>query len=127
MIVTIANKLKRQDSSTGMDVWYKTLVEAQFQKTKVETVVGTEVSMGNAFTVLIPFSDRYVHYNNWTNRDDTYTMSQGDVIFFDEVTEEITSSSIAGLKKKYDHCEVRSIEEREKKHGATIQLRVSGV
>ena len=107
MLITIANKLKRNDSSTGLDVWYKTYVDAQKQSTKVQTVVGTEVSMGNSHTVLIPFSDKFVHYKEWV--------------------EEITPTSIVQLKKTYEHCTVRSVEEREKKHGARIQLRVSGV
>lgn len=129
MLITIANKLKRNDSSTGLDVWYKTYVDAQKQSTKVQDVVGTEVSMGNSHTVLIPFSDKFVHYKEWVdgNKDETYTMSQDDVIFFDKVEEEITPTSIVQLKKTYEHCTVRSVEEREKKHGARIQLRVSGV
>lgn len=127
MLITIANKLKRSDSLTGQDVWYKTHLEAVVKVDKVETVVGTEVSMGNAYTILIPFSDKYVHYRDWTDRDNTYTMTQGDIIFLGEVEEDITPTSIVQLKKSYDFCEVRSIEEREQKHGVKTQLRVSGV
>lgn len=127
MLITIANKLKKQDSTTGLDVWYKTYVDAIVKTDKVETVVGTEVSMGNTHTILIPFSDKFVHYKDWTDRDNTYTMSQGDIIFFDKVEEEITPTSIVQLKKSYEFCEIRSIEEREKKYGTKVQLRVSGV
>lgn len=128
--ITICNKLDRRDSATGLDVWYKTVLRGiKYKKDKITSVVNTEVSMGNSFTILIPFSDGYLQYPQWKNssRDMHYTMSQGDYIFFGEVEEEVTPNNIIKLKSKYECCEVRSVEEVIKKHGVKIQLRVGGV
>ena len=128
MKITVANRLARGDSATGADVWYKTIIDGAYvKKDKVSTVVGTEVSMGESYMILIPFSDKYVHYEDWTDRDNTYTMSTGDVIILGEIDEEITPNNIARLKSKKNSCEVRVVEEREQKYGVQYQLRVSGV
>lgn len=128
--ITICNKLNHKDSVTGLDVWYKTVLEnIKYKKDKVTSVVGTDVSMGNSFTILIPFSDKYLPYSEWkdSNRDTHYTMSQGDYIFFTDLQEEVTPSNVTELKSQYVCCEVRSVEEVVKKYGVKIQLRVSGV
>lgn len=132
--ITILNKLKRQDSVTGLDVWYKTIFEdIKYSQTKVTTVIGTEVSMGQQFTILIPFTGRYVPYNDWknsSNKDNTFTISQGDYIFLGiGLEEEVTPNNVLKLKNQYEPqvCEVRSIEEVPKKYGVKIQLRISGV
>lgn len=134
--ITICNKLKRQDSVTGLDVWYKTVLDkVKYTQTKVTGVVGTDVSMGQMYTILIPFSEKYKPYSEWksaTNKESMYTLSQGDYIFFRNLTEEITPNTIVKLKSKYEPnvCEVRSIEEipmDSKKYGIKIQLRVGGV
>ncbi len=128
MQVILANRLRRGDSSTGKDVWYKTVVDGVIVKTdKVTNATGSEVSMGESYTILFPFNDKYVPYHKWVNRDDTYTMSQGDIIFLDNFNDNITPDSIISLKKQYRHCEVRVVEEREQKYGVKVQLRVSGV
>lgn len=129
-MITIANKLNKKDSVTGLDVWYKTKInDVKYKKDKVTSVVGTDVSMGTSYTVLIPFSKKYLKYKEWKDsiRENYYTMSQGDYIFFDDLTEEITPSNIVKLKSQYECCEVRSIEEAKENGINTIQLRVSGV
>ncbi len=132
--ITILNKLKHQDSSTGLDVWYKTIMkDIKYTNTKVTSVVGTEVSMGQQFIILIPFTDKYLPYAEWKNsnqKDNTFTISQGDYIFLgSELEEEITPNNILKTKTKYEPnvCEVRSIEEVPQKYGVKIQLRISGV
>lgn len=132
--ITILNKLKRQDSVTGLDVWYKTIFEdIKYSQTKVTTVVGTEVSMGQQFTILIPFTGKYVPYNEWknsSNKDNTFTVSQGDYIFLGiGLEEEVTPNNVLKLKNQYEPqvCEVRSIEEVPQKYGVKVQLRISGV
>ena len=128
MRITVANRLSRKDSSTGLDVWYKTVIDGAYvKKDKVSTVVGTDVSMGEAYIILIPFSDDYRHYEDWSDRDSTYTMNQGDVIFLGEIDEDITPNNISRLRSAQNSCEVRTVEERTKKYGVEFQLRVSGV
>lgn len=135
--ITILNKLKRKDSVTGLDVWYKTILkDVKYKQDKVTTVVGTDVSMGESYTILIPFNENYKPYNVWknsTDKDTTYTMSQGDYIYLGiELAENVNPSNVVKLKTQYEPnvCEVRSIEEvpmDSKKYGIKIQLRIGGV
>lgn len=54
--ITILNKLKHQDSATGLDVWYKTILkDIKYANTKVTNVVGTEVSIGQSFIIFNSF------------------------------------------------------------------------
>lgn len=128
--ILVCNKLKRTDSITGQDVWYShELNGIKYKRDKVQTVVGTDVSIGNSFVILIPFDNEYLPYSEWKEsvREKHYTLSAGDVIFFEKPSETIIASNIAVLKKSYLSCEVRSIEEVPQKNGARIRLRVSGV
>lgn len=135
--ITILNRLKRKDSVTGLDVWYKTILkDVKYKQDKVTTVVGTDVSMGESYTILIPFNENYKPYNVWknsTDKDTTYTMSQGDYIYLGiELAENVNPSNVVKLKTQYEPnvCEVRSIEEvpmDSKKYGIKIQLRIGGV
>lgn len=135
--ITILNRLKKKDSITGLDVWYKTVLKGiKYKQDKVTTVVGTDVSMGEGYTILIPFSDKYVPYHKWkdsTSKDTTYTMSQGDYIYLGiELEEDVTPSNVVKLKSQYEPnvCEVRSIEEvpiSSTQYGVLIQLRIGGV
>lgn len=135
--ITILNRLKKKDSTTGLDVWYKTILnDIKYKQDKVTSVVGTEVSMGEEYVILIPFSNNYVPYHEWKNsadKDNTYTMSQGDYIYLGiGLQEEVNASNVVKIKTQYEPnvCEVRSIEEvpmDSKKYGIKIQLRVGGV
>ena len=132
-LITIANRLNRTDSITGLDVWYKfQLKNIQYSKERVTTVNGTQVSMGESFNILLPFTSKYIPYLQWkdlSNKDDYYTLSQGDYIFLTEITEDIQPNTIMQIKNKYKGyvCEVRSIIEVPERNGVTIQLKVSGV
>lgn len=132
-VITIANRLNRTDSVTGLDVWYATKISnIPYSKEKVTTVNGTQVSMGESFNILIPFTGKYMAYNDWKNadnRDNYYTISQGDFIFLTDVKEDIQSNNIIQIKNKYEPmvCEVRSVIEVPQRNGASIQLKVSGV
>lgn len=132
-VITIANRLNRKDSVTGLDVWYTTkMSNISYSKEKVTTVNGTQVSMGESYNILIPFTEKYMSYDDWKstdNRDSYYTISQGDFIFLANVLEDIQTNNIIQLKNKYEPfvCEVRSVIEVPRRNGATIQLKVSGV
>lgn len=133
LTITIANRLAKTDSITGLDVWYKCFLHnIQYSIERVTDVNGTQVSMGQAFTILIPFDDKYKPYDEWKNlenKDFYYTLSQGDYIFLKEINEDFLPNSIIQLKNKHKGgvCEVRSIIEVPKRYGATIRLKVSGV
>ena len=62
--VTLLNRLKRKDSLTNTDVWYKTIItECAYKKEKVSAVNGSTVSMGQQFTILLPFTGKYLPYS----------------------------------------------------------------
>lgn len=132
-IITIANRLNRVDSITGLDAWYKSfLSNVDYSKEKISNINGTQVSVGESFNILIPFTGRYVPYLKWKDmedKDNYYTLSQGDFIFLLKIDDEILPDNIMQIRNKYRSyvCEVRSILEVDRKNGTTIQLKVSGV
>ena len=131
--ITLLNKLKRKDSVTNTDVWYKTQIQnCVYKKDRITTVNGTVVSMGQAFTILIPFTGNYLPYKDWKKLEDKtgfYTLSEQDVIILDDVIEEVTSQNITQIKNDYEPntCEIRSIEQVNQVFSVQFEFRVSGV
>lgn len=133
-VITIANKLAKKDSVTGLDVWYKTKLEnIPYSIERVTTVTGTIVSVGQTVNILIPFSDKYIRYRDWaknTEKDKFYTVSQGDYIFLNiDLEDEITANNVTKIKEKYspDVCKVSSVIEVEEKYGVKYQLKVVAI
>ena len=131
--ITLLNKLKRKDSTTGLDVWFKTIIkDCVYKKDKISNVSNTVISMGEEYTILIPFTGGYMPYKEWKNLADKtgyYTLSNQDVIILDEVTEEVTANNITEIKNAYEPntCEIRSIEQVEQKLSVRYEFRVGGV
>lgn len=131
--ITLLNKLKRKDSTTGLDVWFKTIIkDCVYKKDKISNVSNTVISMGEEYTILIPFTGGYIPYKEWKNLADKtgyYTLSNQDVIILDEVTEEVTANNITEIKNAYEPntCEIRSIEQVEQKLSVRYEFRVGGV
>ena len=131
--ITLLNRLKRQDSVTNTDIWYKTVIKnCTYKKDRVSNVNGTVVSMGQSFTILIPFTGNYRPSKEWKNLEDKtgyYTLSNQDVIILDEVTEEVTPNTITKIKNEYEPntCEIRSIEQVDKKLSVRFEFRVGGI
>ena len=130
--ITLLNRLKRKDSVTNTDVWYKTQIQnCVYKKDRITTVNGTVVSMGQAFTILIPFTGNYLPYKDWKKLEDKtgfYTLSEQDVIILDDVIEEVTSQNITQIKNDYEPntCEIRSIEQVNQVFSVQFEFRVSG-
>lgn len=131
--ITLLNKLKRKDSITGLDIWYKTIIkDCIYKKERVSDVSGNIVSMGQQFTILIPFTGKYIPYKDWKNIEDKkgyYTLSNQDIIILDEVKEEVDVKNIIEIKNSYEPntCEIRSIEQVEQKFSSKYEFRVGGV
>ena len=131
--ITLLNKLKRKDSITGLDIWYKTIIkDCIYKKERVSDVSGNIVSMGQQFTILIPFTGKYIPYKDWKNIEDKtgyYTLSNQDIIILDEVQEEVDVKNIIEIKNSYepDTCEIRSIEQVDQKLSVNFEFRVGGV
>ena len=88
--------------------------------------------MGQSFTLLKPLTGNYLPYKEWKNLEDKtgyYTLSNQDVIILDEVTEEVTPNTITKIKNEYEPntCEIRSIEQVDKKLSVRFEFRVGGI
>lgn len=88
--------------------------------------------MGQTFTVLIPFTGKYLSYREWKKLEDKtgyYTLSEQDVIILGEVTEDVTADNITQIKNDYepDTCDIRSIEQVQQRFTSNFEFRVSGV
>ena len=131
--VTLLNRLRKKDSVTNLDVWYKTYIQnCIYKKEKVTDVSGTNVSMGEQFTILIPFSDKYKPYREWKKLEDKsafYTISPQDIIILDIVNEDVTPQTIIQIKNDYEPntCEIRSIEQVEQRLSTRFEFRIGGV
>ena len=131
--ITLLNRLKRQDSVTNTDIWYKTIIKnCTYKKDRVSNVNGTVVSMGQSFTILIPFTGNYLPYKDWKKLADKtgfYTLSPSDVIILDTVEEDVTDKNIITIKNDYEpnSCEIMSIEQVDKKLSVKFEFRVGGV
>lgn len=131
--ITLLNKLKRTDSVTNTDVWYKTFIDnCIYKKDRISNVSGTVVSMGQQFTILIPFTEKYIPYKDWKDLEDKtgyFTLSNQDVIILDTVAEDVTASNIVKIKNLYEPntCEIRSIEQVDKKLSVQFEFRVGGI
>lgn len=131
--VTLLNRLRKKDSVTNLDVWYKSYIQnCVYKKEKVTDVAGTTVSMGEQFTILIPFSNKYIPYNQWKKLDDKstfYTLSPQDIIILDIVNEDVTPQTIIQIKNDYEPntCEIRSIEQVEQRLSTRFEFRIGGV
>ena len=131
--ITLLNRLKRKDSVTNNDVWYKSVIEnCVYKKDRISNISGTVVSMGQQFTILIPFTNKYLPYKEWKALEDKtgyYTLSNQDVIILDIVEEDVTAQNIIQIKNDYEPntCEIRSIEQVDKKLSVQFEFRVGGV
>lgn len=131
--VTILNKLKRTDSLTGADVWYKTVIEDAAWYTKAaRTASGSGVYIGTYITVLLPFHSDYKNYLDWVaenNREKYFTISANDYIVLGDVAEEITADNVVKTLQKYGEnvCTVRSHSTQYQRYGAKVQVRIEGV
>ena len=117
--ITILNKLKRTDSLTGSDVWYKQVVtDAAWYKRSERTVQGSSVLIGTYVNVLIPFHTDYLPYTEWKlagNPDDYFTMSVGDYIILGDAEDTITLIHNNPIYQKVmKQTEYRLIETRKK-------------
>lgn len=122
--ITILNK---HPSGT----WYKTVLHnAEYQQKSIVGVSGTETVFGKKIIVLIPFNDKYLPYREWKDRLDRenyYTISEKDYVVLDELTENVTNSTIVGILKNYPKCEIRLIQVADNRMGANVQLKLEGV
>lgn len=131
--ITIFNKLRRNDSITGMDVWHKTVItNAVWYTDSARSAGGQNVYIGSYITILIPFDNNYLPYIEWKEpgmQDNHYTMSLSDYVIKGLVTEDVNANNIVKTLEKYGEnvCLVKHHNELHDRFGATVQLKVQGV
>lgn len=131
--VTILNKVRREDSGTNKDVWYKTVLnDVAWYTDSARSAGNHDVYIGTYITVLIPFHDEYKDYLDWIalkDKENYYTVSTGDYVINGIVDEEVTSDNIVKTLQKYGErvCLVRHHNANYKRFGATVQLKIQGV
>lgn len=131
--ITIFNKLRRNDSITGMDVWHKTVIHnAVWYTDSARSAGGQNVYIGSYITILIPFDNNYLPYLDWKEpgmQDGHYTMSLSDYVIKGLVTEDVNANNIVKTLEKYGEnvCLVKHHNELHDRFGATVQLKVQGV
>lgn len=131
--ITILNKLKREDTKSGIDEWYKTVIDNAAWYKRSESSVGTGgVSIGSVITVLIPFHENYLPYMEWKEpgaQKGCYTMSTGDYIIKGDMLDEVNAKNIIEVLNNYgeDVCHVRHQNTLYQRFGARIQLHIEGV
>lgn len=131
--VTILNKVRREDSGTNKDVWYKTVLnDVAWYTDSARSAGNHDVYIGTYITVLIPFHDEYKDYLDWIalkDKENYYTVSTGDYVINGIVDEEVTSDNIVKTLQKYGErvCLVRHHNANYNRFGATVQLKIQGV
>lgn len=131
--VTILNKLKRSDSTTGQDVWFKTVLnDAAWYQNSERTATSNTTYVGSYLNILIPFHDEFLPYREWKktgNQLGHYTISIGDYVVLGEVSETITAQNIVKTLETYgeDVCLVKYYRAVDKRPGVTVQLKIQGV
>lgn len=131
--ITLFNKLKRKDSLTNFDVWYKTVIDnVVWYRSTERDVLANGVAIGDYITILIPFNDSYIPYNDWKGNNmqiDHYTISVGDYVVRGEVEDDLNNNNIVKELEKYgeDVCLVKSFRETHNRFGANVQLKIQGI
>lgn len=131
--ITLLNRLQKKDSITGLDIWYKTVItDCEYKKERITDMNGTTVAMGTQFTILIPFTSKYLPYRQWKKLEDKtgyYTLSMKDVIVLGDVEGDVNPSNIISIKNDYspDSCDIQSIEQVAQRFSANYEFRVGGI
>lgn len=129
--LTILNKLRRADSNTNKDEWFKhTVLDGVWYTDEKKGVIPNGIVIGTYIRVFIPFHSEYLEYDEWkANTTDYYTMSVGDYIVLGDVSEGVNASNIVATMQKYQGkvCQVKSCRVCHNRFLATVQLKIEGV
>lgn len=131
--VTIFNKLRRDDSGTGVDEWKKTVIkDAVWYTRSVMTAGGSAAYIGTYHTIDIPYHEEYLDYNDWrelSDKDSHFTISSGDYVILGEVLEDVNANNIISVAKKYGErcCMVKNHRTLPQRFGAKVQVSIEGV
>lgn len=105
--VTIINRLKREDSATGQDVWFKHELKACVWNSQTTSQqAGTQTNIGAYVSVEIPsaINDDYMPYSTWKSagaQSEGWTVSANDYIVLGEVSEALTPQNIVQVIASY--------------------------
>lgn len=123
----LANKLKRQDSSTHLDAWKITKIDGGAHRlTPRLSVADKTIQKSLGHIILIPFGN-YKEYDDWKEDiSDGYTLSPGDIVFFEDPGKDVSANNIVSLKNSKRSVEVKEFFVVEKKFGTKYQIKILG-
>lgn len=105
--VTLINKLDAKDAALASDAYYKTVLHGVMWSDSTTRTVGSDgtVSIATSHNVQLPDFERYLPYREWCkaeNRQDCFTVREGDWVVLGEVAEEVTSSTVRKVVALYE-------------------------
>lgn len=105
--VTIVNKLDAKDAALASDAYYKTVLHGVMWSDSTARTVGSDgtVSIATSHNVQLPDFENYLPYREWCkaeNRQEHFTVREGDWVVLGEVAEEVTSSTIRKVMALYE-------------------------
>lgn len=105
--ITVINKLDAKDAALASDAYYKTVIKGCMWSDSSTRTVGTDgtVSIATVHNVQIPEMADYLPYREWIkpeNRDDHFTVREGDYVVLGDVTEEVTPSTVRKVVAQYE-------------------------
>lgn len=107
--ITLLNKLDAKDSTSGMDEWKSTVLhDCAWSEKAVRSVQGNVVSVGRSIIVRIPASPDFRPYSEWKDGMDGFTLSTGDCIIHEEVTETVTPDNVKQVLADHEGFVVKS-------------------
>jgi len=131
--VTVLNKIRRENSPTKRDLWYKTVVhDVAWYTDSARSAGNHDVYIGTYITILFPFHDEYREYLDWIKEkepENFFSMSTGDYVILGEVEEDVNADNVVAVTQKYGErvCLVRHHNANYDRFGARVQLKVQGV
>lgn len=129
--VTVINRVDAKDAALASDAYYKTVLSGVMWSDSTSRTVANDgtVSIATSHNVQLPDFERYLPYRDWCkaeNRQDYFTVREGDWIVLGEVSEDVTSSTVRKVVALYepDAFQVQSF--RDLTHGSGLRYANAG-
>ena len=91
--ITLYNRIRAADTKDRKEKWIRTVISGCFYKAQVNTVLTTQATVSNTYTVRIPKDSRYLSYPEFLkNPAGHFTVSMDDIVVVGICQEEITGA-----------------------------------
>lgn len=91
--ITLYNRIRASDTKDRKEKWIRTVISGCFYKALVNTVLTTQATVSNTYTVRIPKDSRYLPYPEFLkNPTGHFTVSMDDIVVAGICQEEISGT-----------------------------------